>query len=192
MASMVRTKRWSRIEYERLIDLGIFHEDERLELLGGNLVVREPQGDPHALAIELCHDALRAALGPGWRVRVQLPVALDYESEPEPDLSVVQGRLREITGRSIPSDPVLIVEVAESSLAFDRRDKGGLYARAGVADYWIVNLVDRVLEVYREPAPDPEAPIGWRYHAVDTLGREGFVAPLAAPHARLAVADLLP
>src|SRR5438034_1081586 len=67
MASVVRTKRWSRIEYERLIDLGIFHEDERLELLGGNLVVREPPGDPHALAIELCHDALRAALGPASR-----------------------------------------------------------------------------------------------------------------------------
>src|SRR5436190_9711562 len=127
MASVVRTKRWSRIEYERLIDLGIFHEDERLELLGGNLVVREPQGDQHALAIEMCHDALRAALGPGWRVRVQLPVALDDESEPEPDVSVAQGSLRDLRGRSIPSRPVLIVEVAESSLAFDRRDKGSLY-----------------------------------------------------------------
>lgn len=181
---MVRTKRWSRIEYERLIDLGIFHEDERLELLGGHLLVREPQGDPHALAIELCHDALRVALGPDWRVRVHLPVALDDDSEPEPDLSVVQGRPREIKGRSIPSHPVLIVEVAESSLAFDRRDKGGLYARAGVADYWILNLVDRLLEVYRKPTPDSEAPFGWRYSTPQSLPPGAFISPLAAPQAR--------
>jgi Uma2 family endonuclease len=192
MTSTVRTKRWSRIEYERLIELGIFHEDERLELLGGHLLVREPLGDPHALAIELCHDALRAALGPGWRVRVQLPVALDDESEPEPDLSVVQGRPREIKGRSIPSHPVLIVEVAESSLAFDRGEKASLYARAGIPDYWIVNLVDRLLEVYRDPTPDSEAPVGWRYGVTNSLGPEAFLSPLAAPHARVSVADLLP
>jgi Uma2 family endonuclease len=140
----------------------------------------------------VCNDALRAALGPGWRVRVQLPVALDDESEPEPDLSVVPGRPREITGRSIPSRPVLVVEVAESSLAFDRRDKGSLYARDGVADYWIVNLMDHVLEVNREPVADAGAPSGWRYHAVSALGRDDVVVPLAALHARVAVADLLP
>src|SRR5262245_16619126 len=89
MTGTIRTKRWCRVEYERLIDLGIFRGDDRLELLGGNLLVREPQSDRHALAIELCHDALRAAFGAGWRIRVQLPVALDDESEPEPDVSVI-------------------------------------------------------------------------------------------------------
>jgi Uma2 family endonuclease len=191
MTATIRVKRWRRLEYEQLIELGIFRGDERLELLGGNLLVREPQSDRHALAIELCHDALRAALGPDWRIRVQLPVALDDESEPEPDLSVVRGRPREVIYQSIPSRPALIVEIAESSLTFDRRDKGSLYARAGVADYWIVNLVARVLEVYREPAPADDAPSGWRYHEVTSLQSDAVVTPLAAPHARVAVANLL-
>ncbi|HEV8439301.1 MAG TPA: Uma2 family endonuclease [Methylomirabilota bacterium] len=180
------------MEYERLIELGVFHEDERLELVGGRLVVREPQRSPHAFATELVVDALRAAFGPAWRVRAQLPVALDEESQPEPDVSVVEGRLREITDRSIPSRPVLIVEVAESSLDFDRRQKASLYARAGIADYWIVNLVHRVLEVYREPSPDLGAPFEWRYRGTVTLGPGAFIIPLAAPHTRIAIADLLP
>ena len=192
MTAATRMKCWRRIEYEQLIELGIFRGDERLELLAGNLLVREPQSDRHALAIELCNDALRAALGPDWRIRVQLPVALDDESEPEPDLSVVRGRPRNVTNRSIPSRPALIVEIAESSLAFDRSDKGSRYARAGVADYWIVNLVDGALEVYREPGPAADAPSGWRYREVTTLRSDGVVTPLVASHARVAVVDLLP
>jgi Uma2 family endonuclease len=191
MTSTIRTKRWSRLEYERLTKLGAFRPGERLELLAGELVVREPQGGPHALTIELCNEALRAALGPGWRVRVQLPVALDDESEPEPDFSVFQGSPREADDR-IPSRPALIVEVAESSLGFDRREKASLYARAGILDYWIVNLLDRVLEVYRRPTPDSEAPFGWRYAETNSLGPEAFLSPLAALHARVSVADLLP
>jgi Uma2 family endonuclease len=188
---MIRTKRWRRAEYEHLIGLGAFRPDEQLELLAGDLVVREPQGGAHARAIELCNDALRAAHGPHWRVRVQLPVALDDESEPEPDFSVFQGSPREADDR-IPSRPALVVEVADSSLDFDRREKASLYARAGVADYWIVNLVDHDLEIHREPVLDTEAPSGWRYLAVSMLGREAFVTPLVAPQTRISVADLLP
>jgi Uma2 family endonuclease len=147
--SAIRARRWSRVEYERLIAHGLFQPGERLELIGGEMLVREPQGDPHALAMELVGDALRGALGLGWRVRVQLPVALAEDSEPEPDFSIVRGVARRITGRSIPSRPALIVEVADSRLRFDRRQKGSLYARAGVADYWIVNLGKRALEVRR-------------------------------------------
>jgi Uma2 family endonuclease len=191
MAAEVRTRHWARLEYERLVDLGMFRPDERLELVGGELTIREPQGGPHSLAIELIGDALRLAFGPGWRVRTQLPVALDDESEPEPDFSVVPGTPRE-AAESIPSHPVLIVEVAETSLHFDREHKGSLYARAGVPDYWIVNLVGRVLEVHRDPRPTPQAPYGWRYGEVQTLGRDASVTPLAAPSARVAVADLLP
>src|SRR5262245_24271704 len=140
----IRTRRWTRAEYDQLIADGRFRPDERLELLGGQLVVREPQGSRHAAAIELALDALPRAFGADWRVRVQLPVALDVDSEPEPDLSVVAGDPR---GRvaALPADPALIVEIAESSLALDRRHKSSLYARAGVLDYWIVNLVDRQL-----------------------------------------------
>ena len=185
-----RTRRWTRAEYDRLVSLGVFHEDERLELLGGHLLVREPQGSRHGVAIELADSALRIAFGPGWRIRGQLPIALDDESEPEPDLSVVAGDPRD-SGHQHPSRPALVIEIAESSLVFDRKTKGPLYARAGVPEYWIVNLADGVLEVYRDPMGASGAG-GGRYATVLVLDATGVVAPLAAPGARIRVADLLP
>jgi len=188
---IVRTRRWTRIEYDRMIDRGIFTPDERLELLGGELVVREPQGTPHATGIRMAEEVLRLAFGPGWEVRGQLPVALDDESEPEPDVTVAPGSFRDYR-HAHPSRPVLIVEVAESSLVLDREHKGSLYARAGVPEYWIVNLVDRVVEVYRAPASAPDARYGWRYGRVAPLQPGEFISPLAAPSARVPVAELLP
>ncbi|MBI2197888.1 MAG: Uma2 family endonuclease [Candidatus Rokubacteria bacterium] len=183
-------RRWTRAEYDRLVDLGVLH-GEPVELIGGQLVVAEPQGSYHATAIGAVDDALRAALPPGWVVRAQMPVALDDESEPEPDVAVVPGKRADYRADH-PARPALVVEVAESSLAFDREDKSSLYARGGVHDYWIVNLVERVLEVYRDPGPDPTAPYGWRYRAVERLGPAAVVSPLALPSMRLAVSDLLP
>ncbi len=187
-----QTRRWTRAEYARLIEPGVFHPDERLELIGGELIVRERQGASHSLAIELINEALRAAFGAGWRIRVQLPVALDDESEPEPDFSVVPGTPRQVPLDPKPACPALVVEVAESTLAFDRNVKSSLYARARVPDYWIVNLVDRVLEVYREPAVAGEAAFGWRYGQIQTLRSGDSASALALPSTRIAVADLLP
>jgi Uma2 family endonuclease len=187
----IRLRRWNRREYERLTDLGVLQPGERMEQLGGEMVLRDRQGDQHALSIELVGDALRAALGNGWRVRVRLPVMLDDDSEPEPDFSVLSGNPRD-GGRPIQSRLALVVEVADSTLAFDRAEKGSLYARSGVPDYWIVNLQDRALEVYREPRPASEAPFGWRYSSVRSLGPGAVIAPLAAPLAGVVVAYLLP
>lgn len=184
------TRRWKRHEYARLVDAGAFH-GAPVELLGGQLHVAEPQGSAHATAVGLADDALRAALPPGWIVRAQMPVDLDDESAPEPDLAVVAGARADYRA-SHPTRPVLAVEVAESSLELDRRDKGSLYARAGVADYWILNLRDAVLEVYRDPGEVREAPYGWCYRTVATLGRDAVAVPLALPGVRVAVADLLP
>lgn len=189
--SSIRTKHWTRVEYERLIDLGAFRPGERLELVGGALLVREPQGSPHATAVGLVEDALRQIFGTGWTVRTQSPVALDEDSEPEPDIAVVPGSRRDHS-RAHPSHPVLIVEVAESSLAFDRGDKGSLYARAGIADYWILNLPDQVLEVYRGPEAHPDSPYGWHYGSTVTLSAGDHVKPLSVPNAEIRVADLLP
>lgn len=191
MSERMATKRWTRLQYDRLIECGIFQPGDRIELIGGELIVREPQRTSHATAIALAVDALRTAFGPGWRVRVQLPVALDDESEPEPDIAVVPGSPRDYLPRH-PSRPVLILEAAESSLALDRQIKGSLYARARIADYWIVNLVDNVLEVARDPVADPASPHGWRYGSVTILRVGDVVIPLAAAHSRVAVADLLP
>ena len=187
----VQTRRWTRAEYDRLIDVGVLHEDERIELLGGQMIVAEPKGSRHSTAIGLTADALRAAFGLGWVIRVQDPVALDDESEPEPDVVVAPGHHREYLGGH-PVSPALVVEVAESSLGFDRRFKGGLYARAGVADYWIVNVVADVLEVYRTPVADPTADFGWRYGTIQTLRAGDSISPLSRPDITVAVADLLP
>jgi len=189
--SVVRTKHWTRVEYERLIDLGAFQPGERLELVGGALLVCEPQGGPHFTAVGLIEDALRHVFGTGWTVRAQGPIALDDDSEPEPDIAVVPGSRRDHS-RSHPAHPVLVVEVADSSLAFDRGEKGSLYARAGIADYWILNLPGQVLEVYREPVAAPHAQYGYRYEAAITLGARDTVSPLSAPTAAILVADLLP
>lgn len=187
----VRTRRWKREEYDRLVQLGVLREDEPIELLGGDMIVAEPKGSPHSTAIGLAADALRAAFGPGWVVRVQEPVALDEESEPEPDLVVVPGQHRDYLAAH-PRRPALLIEVAEWSLAFDRGYKGSLYARAGVADYWIVNLVDAVVEVHRGPTPDLSGEFGWRYADVQTSRSGASISPLSRPDVTIAVADLLP
>jgi Uma2 family endonuclease len=161
-----------------------------VELLGGHLIVAEPQGSGHFAAVRAAKETLRAAFGRGWEVRGQGPLALDEDSEPEPDLAVVPGSFRDYqTGH--PSRPVLVVEVTESSLALDREHKGSLYARAGLADYWIVNLPERALEVYRDPELDLTAAFGWRHRAVTVLARGASVSPLALPGRRISIADLL-
>ena len=114
-----RTRRWKRVEYERLVDLGVFEPGERLELLDGLLAVREPQGSRHAAGIRRVIDALRRALGEAWQIDSQLPIALDDDSEPEPDVSVV-ARDPTAYRHGHPSRPVLVVEVAESSYQVDR------------------------------------------------------------------------
>jgi Uma2 family endonuclease len=184
-------RRWRRVEYERLIDAGVLPPDEPVELMGGHLVVAEPQGSYHFATIRAVEEALRAAFGPGWDVRVQGPLALDDDSEPEPDVAVVPGSFRDYLAGH-PSRPVLVVEVSEASLDVDRDQKAGLYARAGVADYWIVNLVEHVVEVHRGPAADPHAAFGWRYQTIHRAERQGSVAPLAAPGASVRVVDLIP
>jgi Uma2 family endonuclease len=176
----ITPRRFKRVEYEQLTEMGIFQPGERLELLDGLLVVREPQGTPHATGIRLAVNTLRAAFGAGWLVDAQMPVALDDDSEPEPDVSVVPGGARDYR-RAHPTHPVLIVEVSATSLALAR-----------VTDYWVMNLVDNVVEVYREPVASESAPYGWRYASVVYARPPDAITPLAAPHARIAVADLLP
>ena len=185
----IRTRRWTRREYDRLIDLGMLHEDEPVELVAGRLIVAEPQNDPHARAIELVADTLRTAFGPGWRIRVQLPLALGADSEPEPDVAVVRGTPRD-RQRGHPSSAALVVEVADSSVRLDRGLKARIYARARIADYWVVNLVDRSVEVYREPTTGGRRPA--RYQIVRVARPGDHLTPLAAPAAVIAVADLLP
>ena len=187
----VRTRKWTRVEYDRLAEAEILGPEDRIELLGGEMIVKEPQYSPHATAIQLVQRTLDRAFGPGWSVRPQLPIALAEDSEPEPDVCVVRGDPRDYRDAH-PERPVLIVEVSLSRLGFDREHKGSLYARADITDYWIVNLADRRVEIYREPVPDGTASYGWRYGRSVTLGPDERISALAAPAAEIAVADLLP
>ena len=183
-------RHWKRAEYDRLIDLGVF-ADEPLELIGGQLVVAEPKGPYHVTGVARTADALRAALPAGWIVRTEAPIALDDDSEPEPDLAAVPGTHRDYRDAH-PSRPALVIEVSDAGLDFDRTHKASLYARGGIEDYWILNLIDGVLEIRREPVRDAAAPYGWRYASVQTLPRATRAAPLAIPSACVAVEDLLP
>ena len=183
-------RRWSRSEYERLVDMGAFAH-EPVELIGGQLFVAEPQGTYHASLVGAVGDALRAVLPAGWIIRIQAPVALDDESAPEPDVAVVRGTHADYR-HAHPRRPALVVEVADSSLSFDRDAKGSLYARAGIPDYWIVDVIGRVLEVCRDPGTDLTAPYGWRYRSVTRMSPPEIVALIAVPPARVPVASLLP
>ena len=186
----LKMRRWRRVEYERLVEQGFFQPDERLELLDGLLVVREPQGSRHAAVVALVREVLQRVFGRGYTTRDHSPVALDETSEPEPDVIIVAGKpLDYLHGH--PSIPLLVVEVADTSMARDRR-KSGLYARAGVEDYWILNLVEHVLEVHREPARLETSPGRWGYDSIQVLGAGEIVSPLAVPTAHIRVADLLP
>lgn len=194
MASVVEpylnTRRWRRLEYERLVDLGIF-VGERLELLDGLLVVNEPQGSAHAAIVAQIGQVLAVAFGSGWHARLHAPIALDDDSEPEPDVAIVAGECRDYEGAH-PSTAALVVEVADSSLRLDRRLKAGLYARASLPEYWIVNLVAGALEVHRAPEPMADTAYGAVYRFVKSLRPPATVTPLAAPGKRIRVADLLP
>jgi Uma2 family endonuclease len=174
-----------------MIELGLFGEDDHLELVDGEILTMSPQKSLHAGTITVAAEALRLAFGAGCHVRVQLPLALDEMSEPEPDLAVVEGTGRDYLAAH-PETALLVVEVADTTLPYDRGRKASLYARAGLAEYWIVNVADRVLEVHRDPAPDAGAPLGFAYTILERLAPESTVSPLAVPEARIAVSELLP
>ena len=183
--------RWTRDEYARLIAHGFLDEDDPVELLDGLLLVKEPQHSRHRTSVLLVARAVERAFGEGWFVQTQSPISLDDRSEPEPDVCVVRGSPRDYVDAH-PTRPALIVEVAQSGLPLARGRKATAYARARVADYWIVNLIDRVLEVHRQPVRPGPAQRHWGYAAIETLGADGTIAPLAAPSAGVRVADLLP
>ena len=176
----------SRVDFDKMIDAGVIGEDEHVELVGGAIVEMSPEGPHHAGTIDMCAEVLRRIFGAGFTVRVQHPLVIDPDAEPEPDIAVVAGEPRSHLGAH-PRSAVLVVEVAESSLAFDRRDKALLYARASIPEYWIVNLKERVLEVHREP--DVQG-----YAKIVRLEAHEEIAPLGARAGDVAVAisSLLP
>lgn len=150
-----------------------------------------PQRDVHAIAVSVARDAAAAAFGAGFWVRMQLPLHLGRWSGPEPDISVVPGAARDYLGKGHPTSALLVIEVSDTTLRYDRRIKSGLYAKNGVPDYWIVNLIDCHIEVRRDPIADPKHPFGHRYGAMTIIGPGQAVQPLTT-EAAIRVNDLLP
>lgn len=175
---------WTREEYEKMVSAGVFHPEDRLELFNGEILEMTPQSRAHATAVCLVDEVLRAIYARGFTVRIQVPMALGESSEPEPDVAVVRGRPRDYLAHH-PTAAVLIVEISDSSLRYDREHKKELYAASGIPEYWILNLVDYRLEVYRDP--DRET-----YRSCTVLTRNDTVSSLTHPDASISVADLLP
>jgi Uma2 family endonuclease len=182
--------RWTRDEYHRMAELGFF-EGRRVELIEGQVINMAAIKSPHAVAIDLVDAALKAVFGSGYYIRQQKPFVVSDISEPEPDVAVVRGSIRDYT-EAHPTAAALLVEVADTSVSYDRTFKGSLYAKAGVAEYWILNLVKRQLEVYRQPIADNQATYGWHYGEVVTYQPGQSVTPLHAVDQWVAVEDLLP
>ena len=147
-----RLKRFTKAEYNRLVESGIYTTEDRFELLEGWLVDKMPNNPPHASAIGLLEEILLALLIAPWIFRTQRPISLSGNSVPEPDLVVVTGPHRRFAKRH-PSaaDIALLVEVSHTTLDQDRGIKLEMYARDRIAEYWIINLVDNVVEVYTQP-----------------------------------------
>jgi hypothetical protein len=171
----------SRVEYDRLVELGLF-EDERVELLYGVLVSMSPQGPAHNEVIDRLTEFLVPALLGRARVRIQGAFAASEDSQPEPDVAVFP---RDNYREAHPTQALLVIEVADSSLGKDRGIKKELYAAAGVPEYWIVNLEERVVEVYSRLE-------NGLYTEAHVKGPHNTLSPLAFPDLCLRVADLLP
>jgi len=181
----VKRRRFTVDEYHRMLETGILREGERIELIRGELVQKMTIGPRHLGCVTFLNQRLvlrlvdRTLLSPGG------PIVILPDSEPEPDLTLLKPRVdfyRRAHPR--PEDVLLVIEVADSSRRFDRNVKRPLYAEAGIAEYWIVDLVDELVEVHRQPE-------GGAYRHVERIGRGGSVSPQAFPDVVLAVDEIL-
>jgi Uma2 family endonuclease len=175
-------------EYEAMVASGALKSRNRIHLINGYLVAKMTQNPPHSIADDLCGQALARVL-PGWYIRPAKPVRLPFQaSEPEPDRCVVRGAARDYEDHHPgPGEIALIVEIADSSLAADRKLATEVYGPAGVPVYWIVNLVHRQVEVYTEPGPQ-----GYGSTKVFVEGQSVPVVIDGQELGRIAVTDILP
>jgi Uma2 family endonuclease len=179
-------KYWTVQDYHRMCELGILDPDERTELINGQIVLMASKGTAHVTSLHLLANALRDQLGDTALVRTQDPIQLDNWSEPEPDLAIARGTILDYADRHPqPSDVELVAEVADSTLKQDCEIKDKLYAQAGIADYWVVDLKNRQLHIFRNPTPT-----GYTSHLI--LTEPNQIAPLSFPNLTLSLTAILP
>lgn len=189
--AMTTFRKMSVAEYDKLIELGYLSDEDAIELLEGHMVLKMPINPPHEFATNALFRRLDRLVPAGWTVRCQVSVRLP-ESRPEPDLSVARGDERTFSTRSPePGELGLVMEVAESSLRRDQQDKFRIYARDRVPVYWVVNLIDRRVEVYTNPNGPGDDP---RYHTLRVFPA-GDAVPVeldGVAVGTIPVADILP
>jgi Uma2 family endonuclease len=182
--------RWTRDDFMRIHGQLTSH-GRRVELIRGEIWDLGPMNTPHAACVSKSRRHLDTYFGSGWDVRVQLPLDVSRDTMPFPDLLVVPFR-HDYYGRAhpTPKDSGLLIEVADTTLDTDLTEKAELYATAGIHEYWILDVANRVLYVLRDPGT--VAANGTAYRSQQQLGPDDSVAPLAAPHGSVKVSDLLP
>lgn len=182
--------RWTLEQYRELDKIGFFN-DKRTILIDGEIIRMVMPKPPHDVALGLTDDWLRRVIPAGHHLRNQMSFDIGDDNDLGPDLAVVRGTIRDYT-TAAPREALLIVEVADTSLFFDTTTKAEKYATAKVADYWVIDLENRVLIVFREPVELPAGLGATAYRQRNTYGPDATVAPLAAPQAVVKVGDLLP
>lgn len=180
---------WDAELFYKLEGAGIFG-DARIELIEGEVYEMSPIGPRHAMITAKITATLNRVFAVGYVINPQNPVKLSSRTVPQPDVCVLRGTFADYLD-TLPETAVLMVEVADSTLASDRKDKTSLYARYAIQELWIVNVAGDELEIYREPRRDALAPHGFSYGLRQVLGREGAVSPLEMPQVSILVADLL-
>ncbi|MEH1817457.1 MAG: Uma2 family endonuclease [Nostoc sp.] len=160
--SIAQAKRFTLAEYHRLIELGFFHEDDHIELINGEIIEMASKGTAHETCLRNLLRELPKIVGDRATLQSQAPIALPPNSEPEPDFAILQNRDDNyLSGHPQPADVLLVMEVSDSSLSYDQDVKIPLYAKAGIADYWIFNLFDNYLEAYSDRYQDNQDRYGY-------------------------------
>jgi Uma2 family endonuclease len=187
----ITAKRFTINEYHRLAELGFFKEDERFELIRGEIIPMVAKGKPHAVCETLLFRELIKLLVDRALVRGQQPIIIPYNSQPEPDLTIVRNvDDNYLSAHPSPADILLLIEIGDSSLKYDQEVKLSLYAEAGISDYWIFNLVDNYLESYSEPYQNLSDKFGYRRKFI-SLPNESIILP-SFPDLTLNLSKLFP
>ena len=185
MSVQLLRRRFTVDEYYRMVEAGILHEDDRVELIEGEIVEMAPIGSRHAACVKRLNNLFSQRVGPGGLVSIQDPIRLGEHSEPQPDVTLLRPRPDfYASAHPEPQDILLLVEVADTSADYDRDVKVPLYARSGIREVWLVDLLARRIEVYRYPGPEG-------YHQVGQLKPGDRMAPEAFPGLEIAVDEVL-
>lgn len=178
-------RRFTVAEYFAMAEAGILHQDERVELIDGEIIVMSPMGNPHRQSVNWMDLLLKETIGRRAMVQVQATIVLDDGTAPEPDLAVIRLRSVNDLVTVTPEEIYFLVEVADSSLEFDRETKLARYAAAGIPEVWIANLVDGRVEAYDDP-------VDGAYRNLRTVAAGQSISPRAFPDVVLVVSDFLP